>query len=126
MVQLAGVALLSVGAILVVRELKPNFVFPIRLAVTLFFFCAALVLYLPILERVKALFSLSGAADYGAPLLRATGIALICEITAAFCRDWGESTVADGVLLFGKLEILVLCLPLVDDVLKIAKELLKF
>ena len=58
-------------------------------------------------------------------LIRALGIALICELCALFCRDLGEQSVASGVLLFGKLEILVLCLPLVDKVLEIAKELLQ-
>ena len=126
MLQIAGVALLSLGVLLFLRELRPSFASPARLAVTLLLFAAALMLYVPVLERIEGLFSVSEAADYAAPLLRAAGIALICEITAGICRDLGENTVAGGVQLFGKLEILVLCLPLVDDVLEIAKELLKF
>ncbi|MBR3863000.1 MAG: stage III sporulation AC/AD family protein, partial [Clostridia bacterium] len=58
-------------------------------------------------------------------VLRAVGIGLICEFSAAFCRDLGENTVAEGVLLFGKLEILVLALPLVDELIEIVGELLK-
>lgn len=125
-VQIAGVGLLSAALILCLRELRATFALPTRLAVTLFLFGAALVLYVPVLERIRALFSLSEATDYATPILRAAGIALICEFTATFCRDLGENTVANGVLLFGKMEILVLCLPLVDGVLDIAKELLKF
>ena len=82
--------------------------------------------HLPVVERMRALFSLANGADLATPVLRATGIALIAELTASLCRDLGEGSVADVVLLFGKLEILVLCLPLIDDVLEIAKELLKF
>ena len=85
-----------------------------------------MALYLPVVERMRALFSLADGSDLATPVLRATGIALIAELTASFCRDLGEGSVADGVLLFGKLEILVLCLPLIDAVLEIAKELLKF
>ncbi|MBQ8357813.1 MAG: stage III sporulation AC/AD family protein [Clostridia bacterium] len=125
-VQIAGVALLSVALILCVRELRADLAPPTRLAAALLLFGAALALYAPVLARMQSLFSLSGAADYATPILRAAGIALICEFTASFCRDLGENTVANGVLLFGKLEILVLCVPLVDDVLEIAKELLKF
>ena len=125
-VQISGAALLCVAVILCLKELRATLALPARLTAMLVLFGAALALYVPVMERIRLLFSLSGAADYATPLLRAAGIALICEIAVSFCRDLGENTVANGVLLFGKLEILVLCLPLVDDVLEIAKELLKF
>ena len=125
-VQIAGIALLSVVLILCVRELRASLALPARLSAVLVLTGAALLLYAPVLERIRALFSLSGAADYATPILRATGIALICEFTAGICRDMGEGTVASGVQLFGRIEILVLCLPLVDTVLEIAKELLSF
>jgi hypothetical protein len=125
-VQIAGLALLCVALILCLKEMRASLAFPARLAAAILLFGAALALYIPVLERIRALFSLSGAVDFATPILSAAGIALICELTASFCRDLGENTVANGVLLFGKLEILVLCLPLVDDVLEIAKELLKF
>ena len=125
-VQITGVALLCAAVILCLKELRATLALPTRLAAVLLLFGAALALYVPVMERIRLLFSLSGAADYATPILRAAGIALICEIAVSFCRDLGENTVANGVLLFGKLEILVLCLPLVDDVLEIAKELLKF
>ena len=126
MLQAVGIALLATFAILLLKEVRPSFASPARLAVTLIFCCAALPLYALVLQRVELLFSVSGAADYATPLLRAAGVALICEITALICRDLGESGVAGGVQLIGKLEILVLCLPMVDDVLEIAKELLNF
>lgn len=125
-VQIAGVALLCVALILCLKELRATLAFPARLAATLLLFGAALALYIPVLDRIRVLFALSDAVDFATPILRAAGIALICEIAASFCRDLGENTVANGVLLFGKLEILVLSLPLLDDVLEIAKELLKF
>lgn len=125
-VQVAGCALLSVVLILVLRELRAELALPARLSAALLLFGAALTLYVPVIAHMRALFALSGGVDYATPILRAAGIALICEFTASFCRDLGENTVAAGVLLFGKLEILVISLPLLDDVLEIAKELLKF
>lgn len=124
--QLSGCAILSVFLIFLLRQLRTELALPARLAAVLLLCGAALALYLPVVERMRALFSLANGADLATPVLRATGIALIAELTASFCRDLGEGSVADGVLLFGKLEILVLCLPLIDDVLEIAKELLKF
>ena len=124
-IAIAGVALLSVMLVVVLRELRADFVPPARLAATVVLVSAALALFAPVVLRIQELFALAQTPDYATTVLRATGIALICELTASFCRDLGEGTVAEGVLLFGKLEILLLCLPLVDAVLDVAKELLQ-
>ena len=123
---LSGIALLAAMLILFLRELRPAFVPPVRLGAALLLIGAALLLYAPVLTRVQALFAQTGAGEYMDIVLRALGIALICELTALFCRDLGENTLAQGVQLFGKLEILVLSLPLLDKVLEMAKELLQY
>lgn len=124
--QLSGLALLAAMLILILRELRPAFVPPVRLGASVLLVGAALLLYAPVLSRVRTLFSQTGAGEYADLVLRALGIALICELTAIFCRDLGENSLADGVQLFGKLEILVLSLPLVNKVLEMAKELLQY
>ena len=123
---LAGLALLAAMLILVLRELRPAFVPLARVAAALVLLGAALSLYAPVLARIEALFAQTGAGEYMDVVLRALGIALICELTALLCRDLGEGTLAQGVELFGKLEILVLSLPLLDKVLEMAKELLQY
>lgn len=125
-VQLSGCALLAVILILLLRTLRADLALPARVAAVIAVFGAALALYLPVLEEMRRLFALAEGGDFATPLLRATGIALIAELTAIFCRELGENGVAEGVLLFGKLEILVLALPFISAVLDIAKELLKF
>ena len=124
--QLAGCALLCATVILLLRELRPAFAPPARLAATLLLAGAALTLYAPVLERINALVTATNATDYAAIILRALGIALICELCAQLCRDLGEGSLAAGVSLFGRLEILLLSLPLIDQILEIAKELLRF
>ena len=126
LLQLCGIALLAAMLILMLKELRPSFIPPVRLAASLVLFSAAVLLYVPVLSRVRALFAETGAGEYLDVVLRALGIALICELTAIFCRDLGENALAQGVQLFGKLEILVLSLPLIDKILEIAKELLQY
>ena len=123
--QVSGVALLGCVVLLFMRELRPALVPPMRVCASVILVGSALLLYAPVLTRIHSLFFSCGAGELAAVLIRALGIALICELCALFCRDLGEQSVASGVLLFGKLEILVLCLPLVDKVLEIAKELLQ-
>ena len=126
LLSLSGIALLAAMLILMLREIRPAFVPPVRIGASVILIGAALLLYAPILSRIRTLFSETGAEEYLDTVLRALGIALICELTALFCRDLGENTISEGVQLFGKLEILVLALPLLDKVLEMAKELLQY
>ena len=125
-VQLSGCALLAAVVILLLRLLRAELALPARVAAVVVLLGAALALYSPVLEGMRQLFELADGTELAAPLLRATGIALIAELTALICRELGENGIAEGVLLFGKLEILVLSLPFISAVLEIAKELLKF
>ncbi len=124
--QLSGAALLSAFLVLVLRELRAPLALPLRVLAVLLLFGTALALCAPVLRRIEMLFSFAGAADYASVLLRAAGIAVLSELTASLCRELGEGGIAGGVLFFGKLEILVLCLPLVDEILSLAKEMLAF
>lgn len=125
-VSLAGASLLAVFLIFILRELRPSLALPSRLAATVALIGASLALCVPVVTRMRALLELGGGGSVATLLLRALGVALVTELAAGFCRDLGEGGIADALTLFGKTEILVLSLPLVDDVLEMAKELLKF
>ena len=122
----AGVALLSAMLLLLLRELRPATAPPLRLAVSLFFFGGALALLSPALSRLRGLMALSEGEDYAGILLTAVGVALIAELAAGLCRDLGEGSVADGLLFFGRAEILLLSLPLVDQLIDLAREMLSW
>lgn len=124
--QIAGVALLAVMVVVLLRELRPSLVPPLRLCASVILLGAGIALLAPIVEQMRSLLAASEAGELGGIVLRALGIAMICELTASFCEDMGEQTIARCVSTFGKWEILVLCIPLVDKVLDLAKELLQY
>ncbi len=124
--QIAGCALLSCMLLLCLRELRPSFTAPVRLAVTVVLTGAAFAMLSPVVTQMRALLNATDADEFATLLLRALGIALICELSASFCEDLGESAIAKGVSLFGKMEILILCLPLMERILGMAKELLQY
>lgn len=122
----AGATLLSAMLIVLLKEWNPGFAGAARLSASLLLFGAVLSIALPLLTEIRALFELSGTEAYASVLLRAAGVALLCEMTASFCRDLGENAVAEGILLFGKAEIAVLSLPLVERLLSVARSLLSW
>ena len=125
MVALAGVGLLASVAVLLLRELHGGLAPAIKLGAALLLFGSAILLYAPGVTRIQTLFSLVEGRTLATPVLRALGVALIAELSATLCRDMGEGTIADGILLFGRIEILLLSLPLIDELLKIVQELLR-
>lgn len=124
-VQMAGVGLLASVAVLLLRELRTGLAPTVRLVAAVVLFGGALLLYQPVIAEIRALFSMVEGRELTGPVLRAVGVALIAELAATLCRDMGESTVADGVLLFGRMEILLLALPMIDELLQMAGELLQ-
>ena len=58
-------------------------------------------------------------------LLQVLCVAFLTHICASICLDCGEGTIAEYVELGGKLEILILALPLMREILEIAARLTK-
>ncbi len=57
-------------------------------------------------------------------LLRALGVAILTQICSNICRDCGEGSIAQYVELGGKLEMLILALPLFRDIIEMATAVL--
>lgn len=62
--------------------------------------------------------------EYAAIMLKALGIALVSHTCASVCRECGAATVATGVEAAGNLGILLLCLPLLEELVQNAQVLL--
>lgn len=57
-------------------------------------------------------------------LLKIIGIGYLIEFTAGICIDTGNNSLADKVLLGGKIIIMVMALPIITSILEIIMELL--
>ena len=60
-------------------------------------------------------------SDYGSYfmlLIKIIGITYLAEFSADLCKDAGASTLASQIELFGKLSILVLCMPIMTSLLE--------
>ncbi|MBQ9086935.1 MAG: hypothetical protein IJY47_07085 [Clostridia bacterium] len=79
-------------------------------------------------EGLDAILGLVGAEavePYADVMLRALGIALLTRLCGEICRECGAGSVAVGVELAGKISILVLCIPLIREILELANEILR-
>ncbi len=60
----------------------------------------------------------SDYGDYLKLLVKVVGIVYLAEISANLCKDAGAATLASQIELFGKLSILVLCMPIMTSLIQ--------
>lgn len=117
-------AVTAVCLCVILKQWKSDFLPLLRLGITVAFALALLGLASPLAEYVKSLSDTATLGEDAAIPVKALGVAVLTQCCADICRDAGEGSVAGGVELAGKIEILVLCLPLVNRLLELARGLL--
>ena len=125
--KVGGLALVCLVALLVLRQVKPEWGAFVRMAAAVAAAGFILTALSGVLALVEDLSSISGEAlpaDTWGSLLRALGVAFLTEIAASICRDSGEGGLAGWVEMAGRVEILLLSFPLIRTVLSTVSDLL--
>ncbi len=125
--KLGGLALVALVTLLVLRQVKPEWGTLVRLAVAVVAAGVSVTLLSTVLDFADELMDLNGGMldrDAWGILVKSLGVAFIAEVAASVCRDSGESGLAGWVEMAGRLEILLLSLPLIRTVLDVIADLL--
>ena len=122
-VKIGALALVCLVAIFILRQWKPEWAPLVRITAALVFGTLVVTMASSVLSFTD---NLATALPDGVwPILvKALGIAFLTEIAAGVCRDSGENTLASWVETAGKLEMILLSLPLIETVLDAAGDLL--
>ena len=59
---------------------------------------------------------LSSIAEYVSIILKALGVSFVSSICSSFCLELGKPSLSELVQLAGKIELLILCLPLITKI----------
>ena len=122
--KLCMLALVGMAAATVVRYWRSDWMPPVRTALFLMLTIGAITTATPLVAFLSELTQNDSVASYATPLFKALGLAVMTQCCAELCRECGESSVGNGVELIGKIEILLLSLPLVNEILEGARALL--
>ena len=119
--KLFGAAVLAVLAIMIIRKQSPDTALTLRLVATVALAAVCIFAIEPIVEYVRELSDTRGNTEkIGVAcevLLKTLGISILTHVTATVCRDSGEGSIAYYVELGGKIEILLLSLPLIREMI---------
>ena len=117
-------SLISLCVVVLVKQLRQELV-PLTVAVIGVVFLGYLIINLkPVLDFISNTAKESGMGGYFTILIKALAVALSCQVCAEICRDCGENTLASKVELAGKIGIIILSLPILQQLLTMAKEML--
>ena len=102
-----------------IKTIKAEYSLWIVLAVGIFLGLSVLTKVEVMIEELK--FLQEYFSDYGSYirlLIKIIGITYLSEFSSDLCRDAGAATLATQIELFGKLSILVLCMPILTALLE--------
>ena len=120
-----GLAIVAATIAVLLRQQKPEFAMLIGLGAGVIILVYVIMKAQPVFSELNTLMSSSGINnDYAQILIKALGICFITQLAADVCKDSGETAIASKVELFGKFAILLLALPLFEQVAKLAMGLL--
>ncbi len=125
LLRICGVGVLLAVVCLLLKQMKSDLLPLVRVGGTVLILSMILS---PISDAMGELLALVGDGSiepYAKVMIRALGISLLCKIASDVCRDAGESGIGSGVELAGKLTILLLCVPLIKELLSYASRLLE-
>ena len=123
--RIIGVAIATTACVLLVRPHKPEIAALIGLLgglVVILMFVESLQF---VIDNISGLVERTGVnnALFGA-LLRIIGIGYLTEFAAATCDEAGNPAMAKKVTLAGKVLILILALPIVNNLIEIISDIL--
>ena len=121
--KICGGAILCAVAALLLKSVKGE-ALPLQWTATILFGGATLLLWQPVLTFLGDLCQGYGVGEKAELLFKGLGIAVLSQFCADLCRQTGESMLASGVEGAGRAELLLLCLPMLRELIDTAGALL--
>ena len=109
-----------------IKNYRGEFLIPVRLAAIVLIFGVITILVAPVVKFLYGIMGQTMPLEYIEIILKALAIAYMTQISVEICRESGESSIAFGIETVGKIEIVVLSLPLINNIISMSKELLEW
>lgn len=125
--KLVSIAVVCSVICIIIKQIKPEFVPILQISSLIVIFSLCLSGVKNLLTSVSELTGVSGAVqdEYILLLIKVMGVALITKFAIEICNDSGNSVLGVAVSLAGKAVILMMCLPLLNTVARLAAGMLK-
>ena len=123
--KIVGIGLITCIACLIVRQVKPDVASIIMIAGGVVILLMVVDYVAQIFDVFKVIIDKTGlTSNLFSIVLKIVGVGYLTEFAANICSDTGCNSLADKILLAGKILILVMSLPIVTNIVEIVVGLL--
>lgn len=124
-VKVVAVGLITMIATIIVKQVKPEISMLIILTGSILIIILSIQMLQGVFGNFMSIFNKTGVSNtLFVPVLKIIGIGYLCEFGANLCLDGGCNSIADKILFCGKITILIIALPIINNVIDIVMELL--
>ena len=126
LVRVCAVVLTGSVAALILSHIKGSFSFAVRIGTLIVTLGIIITLAASALGELFSVLGSNGETEkYANIILRALGVALLGHFASLICRETGSESLSFGIELAAKIEIFVLCIPLIREIMSCAIAILK-
>lgn len=119
-----GIGMICALICVLIKHQNSSFVVPTRVAGLIMIYAIIIALISPLMDYLSKLMEITFSLEYVEIIVKALCIAYVSQITSDICKDCGEATLASALDTVGKIEILILSLPLIDKMIKLSEEMI--
>ncbi len=125
MITIVGIAVLAAAFSVILKQKNPEYALALSLTAGVLILAMIISAAQPLFDRMHSLLDASGTkADYVQILFKSLGLCFITQIACDACKDLGETAIATKVETAGKIAVLMVSLPLFEEILRIAGQLI--
>ena len=122
---IAAFAVVAAVLAVMLRQYKPEYSIVLSVAAGVLLLMFAVSAAAPIVKKINEIMDKSATvSQYGGVLIKGLGICLISQLACDACTDAGEISLASKAELAGKIAMVLVALPLFDDILDVVVKLL--
>lgn len=123
---LAGLSIVCTVICILLKQYKPELAMLVSVMCGVVI-CGFLISYLtPVFDTIKRLLTLANVnGEYIKAMIKALGVCYVTQLASDSCADAGQTAIASKVELCGKVFIVLISLPIFENIVAIAVELMK-
>lgn len=125
-IRICAIGIVFAGLCVMIKHFRGEFLVPTKMAATIIICAGTLTLIDPIIQYLYKIMGEALPFEYMRIILKALAIALVVQICGEICRDCGENNIATGIETLGKIEIILISIPLINNIISMSKELLSW
>ena len=120
LIKICGVAILATFCAVILKSFRGEYAALVRVAGVTVIFGVSVLGVRSLFSDISEIVYQESVEPYVTLLLKSLGIGIVTRICSEVCRDSGEGTIGSYVEIGGKVEIVLLTLPMIKKIIDLA------